>query len=88
MTKGYTLNYFVNLISTSRSRQLTTTQAVYSFVSPRFGYNSTRALVLDTWLGYNTREIVNGDGRFANYGKTPRARLLKALRNRKANGFV
>jgi hypothetical protein len=88
MTKGYTLNYFVNLFTSSRSRQLNSTKAVYNFVSPRFGYNSTRAVVLDAWLGDNTTQIVNGTGRFSTYGTTPRARILKALRNRKTTGQV
>jgi hypothetical protein len=88
MTKGYTLSYFLGLFSTVRSRSLPNTDAVYNFVSPRFGFYSTRALVLDTWLGGSTKQIVNGTGRFANYGRTPRARLIKALRNRKVTGSV
>ena len=88
MTKGYTISYFLGLFGNVRSRSLTSTDAVYSFVSPRFGYNSTRAFVLDTWLGGKTTQIVNGTGRFSTYGATPRARLLKALRNRKQNGVV
>jgi hypothetical protein len=88
MTKGYTLSYFLNLLGNSRARQLTNKDSVYSFVSPRFGFNSVRAVVLDTWLGGKTTQIVNGTGRFSNYGSTPRARLLKALRNRKVTGAV
>lgn len=88
MTKGYTLNYFLGLFGNSRSRQLENVDAVYSFVSPRFGYFSTRAVVLDTWLGDQTNAIVRGTGRFSTYGRTPRARLIKALRNRKTTGTV
>lgn len=87
-TKGYTISYFVSLFSSTRGRTLTSASAVYTFVSPRLGAQSTRAKVLNTWLGNQTNNIINGTGKFSSYGATPRARILKALRNRKANGSV
>ena len=86
-TKGYTLQYFIDLFTNTTTRQLST-NSVYNVVSPRKGVTSVRAEVLDNWLSYNTTNIANGTGSFASYGKTPRARLLKALRNRKNNGTV
>lgn len=90
MTKGYTLNYFVNLFNSTGSKSISNAKEVYTFVSPRLGFNSVRGVVLDQWLGgvKNTRAIANGTGRFSTYGSTPRARLLKALRNRKTTGSV
>ena len=86
-TKGYTLQYFIDLFTNTTSRQLNS-NGVYRTVSPRLGSVSVRADVLDTWLSNNTTAIVNGTGNFATFGKTPRTRLLKALRNRKTNGYV
>lgn len=88
MTKGYTISYFLALFGNSRARQFSTASDVYSFVSPRLGVSSVRATVLNKWLGKQTNAIVSGSGRFASYGSTPRARLMKALRNRKNTGSV
>lgn len=87
MSKGYTISYFVNVLSNARTSQVLNADAVYSTVSPRFGYASVKARALDTWLNHKTTAIANGYGRFASFGKTPRARVLKALRLRKQNGF-
>lgn len=83
-TKGYTISYFINLFSGVRSNTITS-KGVFNIVSPRLGATSVRALVLNTWLNGSTTAIVNGTGKFASYGATPRARLLKALKLRKQN---
>lgn len=88
ITKGYTINYFLGLFGNVRNRNLKNLDKVYSSVSPRFGFKSIRAMVLDQLLDYNTSYIFHGVGKFSTYGKTPRARLLKALRNRKTNGVA
>lgn len=88
MSKGYTISYFMNLLQNTSTRDLTTATQVYFAVSPRRGNNSEKRYALDTWLQGQTSAIVSGRGRFANFGKSPRARLLKALRVRKENGFV
>lgn len=87
-TKGYTISYFLGLFEGSRSRQLPNKNAVYSFISPKLGAKSVRAAVLNKWLECRTTAIVDGTGQFATYGSTPRARLLKALKNRKKTGSV
>ena len=86
-TKGYTLQYFIDLFTGTTTRQLNK-NGIYNVVSPRDGALSVRADVLDTWLSYNTTAVVNGTGTFANFGKTSRTRLLRALRNRKNTGSV
>jgi hypothetical protein len=87
MSKGYTINYFVTALK-NVSATTVARQGVYNTVSPRFGSASVKSCALDYWLGYNTDSIVRGSGRFASYGKTARARLLTALRNRKTTGSV
>ena len=81
-TKGYTINYFINLFTDVTNSQLAN-NGVYSTVSPRKGVTSVRAAVLNDLLNGNTRNVVNGTGRFSSFGSTPRARILKALRLRK-----
>jgi hypothetical protein len=86
-TKAYTIQYFIDLFEGTTSRNLTR-HGVYNVVSPRKGYDSVRAEVLDYWLGNQTNFIVNGTGKFSTFGASQRSRLLKALRLRKTNGSV
>lgn len=88
MSKGYTISYFVNVFSSASTRQLDSVPAVYKTLSPRYRGLAVKSRALNTWLGGNTNAIVLGTGRFATFGATPRARLLKALRMRKQNGKV
>jgi len=87
MSKGYTLSYFINLVSKSPVAK-TTGYDVYRVVSPRLGDASVKSFALDLWLSGQTNNIVKGSGKFSKYGKTPRARVLKALNNRKKLGMV
>jgi hypothetical protein len=87
MSKGYTISYFIDVLKNTTARQVTN-KGVFNVVSPRFGDFSVKAEALDTWLNYATTTIARGEGRFATYGKTARARLLTALRNRKEHGTV
>lgn len=86
-TKGYTIQYFIDLFANTSNKQLVT-NGVYETISPRDGAASVRADVLDHWLGGNTYNVVWGKNGFETLGKTPRTRILKALHNRKANGYV
>lgn len=81
-TKGYTINYFIDLFTNTTNRQLVT-NGVSAVVSPRFGATSVRAKVLDRLLNYDVIEIVNGFYDYSSFGSTPRTRILKALRLRK-----
>jgi hypothetical protein len=87
LSKGYTISYFINVFKNTTKRNFTTMGA-YDLVSPRFGWMSEKAYALDSWLRYRTSDIVRGDGNFASFGKTSRARLLTALKNRKQNGYI
>lgn len=87
MSKGYTINYFITVLKNTNT-SLVNKNGLYNTVSPRYGYHSVKAEALDNWLNGLTAPIYRGDGRFASYGKTGRARVLKALQNRKTLGFV
>lgn len=87
MSKGYTLNYFINTF-TSTTAAAVSREGVYRTVSPRLGFNSVASYQLDKWLEGQTQEIANGTGDFSSYGKTSRARILRALRNRKNTGTI
>jgi len=89
MSKGYTINFFVNAFTGVTNKQIVTT-GVYGAVSPRYGFNSVKAKALDNFLGGlgRAKAIAEGSGSYANLGKTPRTRLLRALRNRKNSGTV
>lgn len=86
MSKGYTINFFISVFKSATVGQVNS--SVYRTVSPRLGVLSTKAEALDGWLGDKTGDIASGRGHFASFGKTARARLLKALALRKKNGFV
>jgi hypothetical protein len=87
MSKGYTLQYFINTFSNATVNQVNKNGA-YLTVSPRLGYFSVKADALDTWLDDSVDAISEGRGHFSTYGKTPRARLLTALRNRQTRGRI
>ena len=87
MSKGYTINFFINTLSGVTNTQINN-NGVFNVVSPVYGSSSVKATTLDTFLGGNTQEITQGLGRFSVLGKTPRTRLLKALKLRKQYGFV
>jgi hypothetical protein len=87
MSKGYTINFFVNALKGVTNTQLNK-NGVFNVVSPVYGSFSVKAAALDTFLGGNTSSIASGDGAFANLGKTPRTRLIKALKLRKQFGYV
>ena len=93
MSKGYTLNFFIDAVEN-------TTASVWNentflgnihygdVISPRAGITSVKVEVLNEFLGFELGDIVDGVGDFAKLGKTPRTRLLKALRLRKKNGNI
>ena len=84
---SYTIQNFINTVTAVNNKTLVS-NGVYGVVAPRFGASSVKALTLDFFLGGNTVAIFNGTGEFASLGKTPRTRLLTALRNRQTNGFI
>jgi hypothetical protein len=87
MSKGYTINFFINTLTGVTNTQINN-NGVFNVVSPVYGAASVKAVALDTFLGGQTASIANGTGAFAALGKTPRTRLLKALKLRKKFGYV
>jgi hypothetical protein len=87
MSKGYTIQSFINLFSGVSNTTLTNV-GVETVVSPRFGDLSVRMEALDTWLEGDTHAIVAGSGVYSTFGKTARTRLVKALKNRQKYGTV
>ena len=95
--KGYTLAYFINFFSSiptakvvstnttpSKGRGCAGTLALGNPGRPAVG----RLAALDNFLGgpANTDAINDGRNGFNKLGKTPRTRILAALRNRKRTG--
>lgn len=85
MHKGYTLNYLIEQVKGTTNAQIQN-NGIYQTLSPRAGVYSVKGDVLDNFLFNNTAAIVAGAGIFATFGKTPKTRLLKALKLRKKTG--
>jgi len=86
MSKGYTIAFLINEVKTKlKSSNLSPLGVAYS-LSPQKGINSVKIEALSKFIG-NFDGVVNGSGKYAGYGKTPRTRLLKALKLRKKHGF-
>ena len=85
MSKGYTIQYFIDLF-TNTNNTVFKNNTVYDIVSPRYGSDSVKAQALTEWLGFNPVHVANGVGGFRTLGATPRTRLLKALKNRQRFG--
>lgn len=85
MSKGYTINYFLDVFKNTTNKELAS-NGVFQTVAPRNGFNSVKATTLNKFLDYQTIAIARGNGAYAVLGATPRARLMKALANRKRTG--
>jgi hypothetical protein len=85
MSKGYTIQFFINEISTKVNRG-NDVNAFIKAISPVYGINSVKIGALDNFIG-DLNKVANGRGRYAGFGKTPKARVLKALKLRKKLGF-
>ncbi len=86
MSKGYTINYFVNELSQVHPSVFNYTDVAH-VVSPRFGANSMKFTALNNFL-HGMTTVIAYDEDFKDLGKTPRARVLKALKMRKKLGSV
>jgi hypothetical protein len=83
-TKTYTLNLLIKEVSNITGKNAKTFAGVKSALSPIAGWNSAKLAVLDTWLNGKLDRVLLGTAGIN--GATPRTRLLRALRKRKANG--
>lgn len=79
MTKAYTLNRLINEVSNLNYRQVKDFNTFVQAVSPRAGIYGRKVEVLDNFLGGHLNRIINSPA----FGKTPRTRVLNALRARK-----
>jgi len=87
MTNAYTIPFLIDFVrgTTLGDWNAATSSSRVNFasvISPIGGASSIKIKTLDTLLGGNLKAVVHGTGTFASFGKTPRARLLKALRLR------
>ena len=88
-TKRYTLVSLINEVSSLKPSQVTSLYTLKNAVSPRVaeGQVSAKLYAIDNFLNGNLTSVINGRGKFASLGKTGRTRLLRALKNRKANSY-
>jgi len=85
-SKGYTIAFLINEVKTKLKSSNISPLSVAHTLSPNKGLNSVKIEALNTFIG-NFTGVVNGKGKYAGYGKTPKTRLLKALKLRKKLGF-
>ncbi len=85
MSKGYTISFFIGVVGSTTNKELSS--SVPFAVSPQLGPFSVKYTALNTWLSGSARDIALGNGLFVNLGKTPKTRLLRALKARKAGKF-
>lgn len=85
MSKGYTIQFFINEINTKVKSSYNAHNFVNA-ISPIYGNQSVKIQTLNSLVG-NFNKVANGIGKYAGYGKTPKSRVLKALRLRKKLGF-
>lgn len=86
MSKKYTITYFINEIQT-KTKGSHGSLGVVNAISPTYGLDSVKIETLNSLIG-DFNAVVNGFGKYAGFGKTPRTRLLKALKLRKKFGFA
>ena len=85
MSKGYTIAFFISELN-SKVGRTNSVDAIIDAISPTYGVNSVKLGTLDGLVGSFT-SVANGEGKYAGFGKTPKTRLLKALKLRKKLGF-
>ena len=84
-SKGYTLAYYIREVQGCGTTG--GTNGLVNGLAPIGLTKSVKFQTLNTFLGGNFNAIAGGTGKFVGLAKTPRGRVLKALRFRKKNGF-
>lgn len=82
-TKKYTINLLLNEVSSLNNSQLSSVRSLAKALSPRAGTNSAKLNALKSYVSGSLNSVLSGSGSAQSLGKTPRTRLLKALKNRK-----
>lgn len=85
-SKGYTIAFFIREIN-SKVKSSNSTSVIVNTISPTYGVASVKLGTLSDFIG-SFNNVANGVGKYAGFGKTPKTRLLKALKLRKKNGFA
>ena len=98
MHKGYTLNYFINFFKNIPANKWTTGRLTndngqacalgHAYNSLEGRHAEERGDALCSFLGETVGINENTGGRYRSLGRTPKKRILKALRNRKRYGSV
>lgn len=86
MSKGYTIEYFIREIKKLENKHIEMMGLAHA-ISPRKGICSVKVRQLSKYLGYYAEAVAKGRGTYYKLGKTPKARLINALRFRQRNGF-
>lgn len=81
-TKKYTLNLLLTEVSSLSRSSFSNVSSLAVALSPRAGRSSAKINALNSFLNGSLTTVL----RSSSLGKTPRGRLLRALRNRKRNG--
>jgi hypothetical protein len=82
-TKAYTISSLINEVSSLTPSQVSTVTKLANAISPRAGLMSAKVHALNTYLNGQLSSVVSGSGSFKSFGKTPRTRVVNALRARK-----
>lgn len=83
-TKKYTINLLISEVSSLTPSSFSSVKTLTSALSPRTGATSAKVAALNSFLNGNLTRIVNGTGNYSSFGKTPRTRIVRALRARKS----
>lgn len=94
MSKGYTIAMFIRVIQSLEKGADINSRTLYDFISPRGGYWSSKSMMFDHYMCDKNKEcvldevLIGKTARAKKLGKTRKARLIAALKNRKTKGAV
>ena len=80
VTHKYTISLLMSEVKNLTARQASSFSSLVEALSPRAGVGSAKITALSSYVGGNVARVLNN----SSLGATPRARLLRALRNRKS----
>lgn len=80
VTRKYTINLLMSEVKKLTNTQVSSFSAIVQALSPRAGYSSAKIAALSSYVGGNVSRVLSNTG----LGRTPRQRLLQALKNRKS----
>ena len=83
VTRKYTINLLMSEVQSLTASQASSVSSIVQALSPRAGARSAKIAALTSYVGGNVARVISN----SSLGRTPRARLLKALRNRKTGAF-